>query len=348
MRGRIVGSLCLTLLAVVVPASPADAHAGDASGPTNFETIVKDIEPDVDGLRVRSVDLSNGIELRNRTGETVIVYGYEDEPYLLIDNRGVFENERSPATYLNASREGDGDIPDSADPEAKPKWRRVSGGDTVQWHDHRAHWMSSNDPPAVRADPTKTHVVLPDWVIPISVDGERVSVTGDLTWTPGPAAWPYWTAAAALAALLFGIAFVAGRWRRAVFAAVLVLTVAVSLAQSVGYTLAPDMSGDPLARLVGTGPLLVFTWFGGLIAAWWVRGRRAPEAVVLAGIAGLALFVSGGIADSSSFARAHVGFGWGDELGRWAAAAALGFGGAVTLIAAMAAWRRWFGEMATG
>lgn len=347
MTARLLVAVAAGAAVIVGGASPAAAHAGDASGPTNYETNVADMDPQVSGLRVRSVDLSNGIELRNRTGKSVIVFGYEDEPYLRIDDDGVFENERSPATYLNVSRDGSADIPKDADPDAEPKWRKVSDGDTVQWHDHRAHWMSSNDPPAVREDPTRSHVVLEDWKIPLTVGDEAVTVTGNLTWTPGPSPWLFWLTSVAAGAALFAAVWFLRRWRRHIIVAALVLGTVVSLWQTVGYATAPNQSASVLQRYAEAGVLLAFTWIGGLIAAWWMRGRRAGEAAILGGMAGLALFVSGGLADSSAFARAHVGSAWGDGAGRFAVAASIALGGALVASAVAAARRRWFGQVAT-
>jgi hypothetical protein len=61
------------------------------------------------------------MELTNDTGETVTVEGYWEEPYLRLDaGGGVYRNTRSPATYLNADRQGQTAIPDSADARADP------------------------------------------------------------------------------------------------------------------------------------------------------------------------------------------------------------------------------------
>ena len=67
-----------------------------------------------DGLRVDVVDAGSRLELENRTGETVQVLGYSDEPYLRIERDGVFENRRSPTLYANADRKGSAAVPASA------------------------------------------------------------------------------------------------------------------------------------------------------------------------------------------------------------------------------------------
>jgi hypothetical protein len=47
------------------------------------------------------VDLGEKIELRNDGRRSVVVVGYEREPYLRITPAGVWENRRSPAVFLN-------------------------------------------------------------------------------------------------------------------------------------------------------------------------------------------------------------------------------------------------------
>ena len=84
----------------------------------------------------------------------MVVLGYDGEPYLRVGPRGVFENRRSPATYLNRSRIPTTKPPKSADSSAAPVWHRVSSGTTATWHDHRAHYMGTSEPPAVQRDPS--------------------------------------------------------------------------------------------------------------------------------------------------------------------------------------------------
>ena len=107
--------------------------------------------------------------------------GYEAEPYVRIGADGtVAENVRSPAVYLNRTRLGSSPVPESADAEAEPEWRRVGTGGTFVWHDHRTHWMAAGVPPR----PV-------DWTVPLIIDGQRVTVSGRYEPVPVPSALPW-------------------------------------------------------------------------------------------------------------------------------------------------------------
>ncbi|MBA3523586.1 MAG: hypothetical protein H0T85_03335 [Geodermatophilaceae bacterium] len=69
--------------------------------------------------------------------------GYSDEPYLRIGPDSVQRNVNSPATYLNATPEGDSALPLRADPSDDQDWERVSAEPSLTCHDHRTHWMGS-------------------------------------------------------------------------------------------------------------------------------------------------------------------------------------------------------------
>ena len=187
----------LAIAVVLTAASPASAHGLGGLQPTNFRSRVTHITPAVPRLSVRSVDLGTRLELTNRTGRDVVVLGYDDEPYLRVGPRGVFENRRSPAVYLNRTTRADTPVPASADAKASPRWRRTGDGPTVRWHDHRAHWMGLDDPPQVRRDPGSPHLVQP-FEITLVRAGTRIHVVGDVRWVPGPSPW-LWLAGALLA-----------------------------------------------------------------------------------------------------------------------------------------------------
>lgn len=121
--------------------------------------------------------------LESERGETVVVLGYDGEPYLRVAPEGVFRNVHSPATYLNEDRYGDVPLPDTADAEAPPEWERIDDDPRVEWHDHRIHWMSKTPPPSVQADEDAAQRIL-DWEVPLEVDGRPVTIAGSLDYEP--------------------------------------------------------------------------------------------------------------------------------------------------------------------
>ena len=52
--------------------------------------------------------------------------GYEGEPYLRFNDRGVDRNVNSPATYLNQDRYGQVNPPPNATADATPEWEHIS------------------------------------------------------------------------------------------------------------------------------------------------------------------------------------------------------------------------------
>lgn len=340
---RVVAALGVAVAWILLTASPAHAHVGDEVGPTNYDSIVKDVSPSLAGIHVRSIDLASGIELRNESGAEVLVLGYEDEPYLRVDDEGVWENRRSPATYLNASKDGGVPVPENATADADPAWTKVSDGNTVRWHDHRAHWMASNDPPAVQRDPSRSHVVVPDWQIPIVVGQQKVTITGDLVWSPGRDAAPAGAAAVALGCGVVALAWLLPRGRRFVLAALCLAMVATSFALSVGEAFAPELTGPVLPRFLAGGALiLLIGWLGGVIAAAWLSRTKPAEGVQIAGVAGLTVALGSGLAAITTLTRPYIAFSWSDTIARTLVIANIGLGAGVGLAAVAAVRWRWF------
>jgi hypothetical protein len=173
-----------TLAVFVLVLAPAAAGHG-GGGERGFTSTVTSVTPQVDGLTVRVLDGDDRLMLRNDTGETVVILGYEGEPYLELRGDGAFRNRRSPATYLNDERYGKVDLPESADPTAPPDWERVDTRPTFEWHDHRIHWMSETLPPKVAAAKDAPHHVF-DWTVPGSIGGDGLSISGSLDYVPPP------------------------------------------------------------------------------------------------------------------------------------------------------------------
>lgn len=324
---RILATVATVLAVLVGTASPAAAHAADGAGATNFRTTLRSVSPRVPGIGVRVIEFGARLELTNTTATDAVVLGYEGEPFLRVGPDGVFENRRSPSTYLNRSREGDEPVPPDADPEAPPSWERVSGGRTARWHDHRAHWMGAQDPPAVRRAPGRTHVVIPEWVVQIRHGSQTVAVTGDLRWIPGPGPAPWLALALALAVLAVGAAL-SSSWGR-LLAPLLAAVVLVDVVHVVGIVAAAEgTTGERLARLAGTSMFSALVWVAGVPGAV-LLWRRRVDGLFAAVFAGVFVALFGGVVDLSDLSRSQVSFALGPAAARFAVAASLGLGSGI-------------------
>ncbi len=174
--------LAVATLAAVL--SPAAAAHGDG-GTLGFTSQVTALQPAIPGLELRVLDGDDQLELRNETGEEVVVLGYDGEPYLRFADGAVFRNKRSPATYLNDDRYGNVHVPAEASAKAEPSWQRVARHEAYEWHDHRIHWMSPILPPNVRRAEDESHHVF-DWKVPLQVAGEPAAIAGSLDYAPPP------------------------------------------------------------------------------------------------------------------------------------------------------------------
>jgi hypothetical protein len=171
----------LLIAVVVLSAAVLSSSAGAHQGNPNFRSVIRAVSPSVPGLQVRVLGFDQDFELENRTGRTVVVYGYRGEPYLrLLADGTVQTNRRSPAVYLNEDRFGTEAVPASADPKAPPVWRTVDRTGRYVWHDHRMHWMSRSVPPQVHDRAKRTKIF--DYTVPLTVGGERGEISGTLTW----------------------------------------------------------------------------------------------------------------------------------------------------------------------
>jgi hypothetical protein len=318
------------MMAVVVTAQPAAAHDVPGIKPSNFETIVRDMTPRVSGLTVRPIDLGNKLELRNDTGADVMVLGYQGEPYLRVGSRGVFENRRSPATYLNRTQAGTTPVPSAADPAAAPEWNRIGSGPVVRWHDHRAHWMGTEDPPEVTRAPDQRHVI-DHWSLQLQRGTQDITVTGDLLWVPGPSPWGWVLGALVVALLVLGLSRTRV-WRWALVGALGVVVVSET-AHVVGAWRATTAS---FATNIGAS---VYSMGGialAVVALVWLVVRPPSDAIPAVLFAGLVVAVAGGLADLTTLTRSQLPTEVPATVARLEIALALGLGAG---LAASAAFR---------
>jgi hypothetical protein len=174
-RLRLVVALSALLALTIAPA--ALAHQGNP----NYRSVIDQVQPKVPGVRLQVLNLDDRLELQNTSGKTVLVKGYQNEPYARVLGDGTVEvNHNSPAFYLNNDRTSTGKVPANATPDAKPDWQVVDRAGRFQWHDHRIHWMSAIPPKQVTDKTKRTKVFA--WKVPVQVGSTTGSVDGTLFW----------------------------------------------------------------------------------------------------------------------------------------------------------------------
>ncbi|WP_239375693.1 hypothetical protein [Frankia sp. Cj5] len=301
-RGRLCHGLPHALLVLgvltcwlVVTASPASAHSVNGGGATNLRTTLTGMNPPVDGITLTPVENGSRVRLTVIGNHTVIVKGYSDEPYLRVDPTGTWRNALSSETYLNTSRyglaNGSSKPLTGSDDTAPPRWEKIGHGGTTVWHDHRTHWMGAQDPPVVLAAPGRFHEIY-TWMIPLTVDGQTVNVTGALDWIPGPSPTPWFVLGIMLAAGVMAL----GLLRRA----------ATALAAAVTITVAADITHSLLITFSrADGRLSGFFLSNTVEMAAWALGLGSAALLIRESITG------GYLAATAGFVIAMVG-GFGD------------------------------------
>ncbi len=322
LTGVLVGAVLLAT------AAPASAHGLGGLKPTNYETQLRSVTPPVPGLEIQFVDLGTEVRLTNRTAHDVTVLGYDGEPYLRVGPRGVFENVRSPATYLNRSSTITGAPPKQADSKAAPEWKQIGSGDTVLWHDHRAHFMGTDDPPEVARDPGNRHVI-DNFEIPMRTNGTPVVVRGRIVYVPPPSVWPWVIGALLLAVIVFVLART--RSWRTVFAVTLALLTVTEVVHVIGlWGGSTAASGTKLVESAYSIGGIVL----GMLGLVWMRRKGVEAAVPLVLVATIFLFVAGGLADVTSLGNSQVPSTFSAAFARLLVTITLGLGAGLALASA--------------
>lgn len=171
------------MAALVLGALIFPAGAAGHGEPHLYESVIRGIQPagEVTGIGARIIDFDSQIELTNRSGSTVVIEGYEGEPYVRIESDGpVFLNARSPSMAPSNDRLGRTPPTGDEDAAAPPNWIRVAGDATFTWFDRRIHYRRKGLPAAVTNEAART--LIRRWKIPITVGGRPARVEGDLYW----------------------------------------------------------------------------------------------------------------------------------------------------------------------
>ena len=311
---RVVVATVVAGVALLALAAPASAHSGKVVASDYRATITEGIH--IAGVRVRLVEGGGRVEVTS-TRPTIVVLGYDDEPYLRVRPHGVERNTRSPATYLNATRTPSAPPP-SADAEAPPHWQRISAGHTARWHDHRTHAMGAALPDRVTP-----------WQLTFVVDGRRLLVHGELVHVPGPSTVPWIALAIACAATVVLLG------RRALLPALAALLV-LDVVRVVGLTC--EAADGRLTQAIDVGGVDLVGW--ALLVTAVVRLRTGKhDGVLAAGMTGLLLATVGGGLDWGDVGRSQLAVATPAVLHRACIAGVAGLGAGLALLALREAGR---------
>jgi hypothetical protein len=210
MRRPLAAAVALLALTAAAPTA-ALAHQGNP----NMKSVVRALAPHVDGISLQVLGGDDRFQLTNRSKKTVLVQGYDKEPYARITPDGtVAVNHNSPAYYLNNDRYGAVTVPKTASARAVPDWQVLDKTGVFEWHDHRMHYMSRDIPPIVKDKTQRTKVF--DYTIPIKLGATQGHISGTLWWAPAKDGGAPVGAIVAFAVLLLGgiVAVVLARRRR--------------------------------------------------------------------------------------------------------------------------------------
>jgi hypothetical protein len=196
-------SLALAAAALIAAAATAPTAALAHQGNPNMKSVVDALKPHPKGIALQVLGGDDRFQLTNRSRETVLVEGYEDEPYARIAPDGtVSVNHHSPAFYLNTDRYGAVEVPRTATAKAAPDWQVLDRTGVFEWHDHRMHWMAKTVPGVVKDRSVKTKVS--NYDIPIRFGATQAHILGTVWWDPAPDGGPPVGAIVALVVLVLG------------------------------------------------------------------------------------------------------------------------------------------------
>ncbi len=258
--------------------SPAISAHADPAQPGNTRSVVQEISPATSAIEVSIVGVDAFVKMEVQTGHSAEVIGYDEEPYLRIDEKGrVFENSWSPTVVINKTRYGSGStVPTEYVSTDAPTWRQIASNGEAIWHDHRVHWMSPLKPAVINDGG-----LVQEWLIDMKVDGVITAVVGSLYVEDAPGSW-WWllVVPASAVALLLG-----KRWRKAELVVVSIAVTTLGILQF--FSLPSVARATPSLIALGCVGLLLAT------VAMALRGEEFVAAVSTA--SGIAMVVAVGL-----------------------------------------------------
>jgi hypothetical protein len=184
-RGRrALASTALLVLGVAAASAsastnPAAAHPADPG----IHTVLDAVEPELPGVTIAvAVSASPQLVVSNPTPVELVVVAETGEPFLRIGPEGVLANFDSPAWYLSNSPGGAVTVPESARPDAPPRWALVATEPAWGWFDHRLHPQPGRVPPDVLERGERS--TLARWEVPFDYGGQPVTARGRIQYRP--------------------------------------------------------------------------------------------------------------------------------------------------------------------
>lgn len=306
------------------------AHGGTAVQRSDHRPRLDGLTPAVAGVEVRLVDEGTRIELDAGDHE-VVVRGYEGEPYLLVDDGGVFENVLSPSRYLNRSLDGETPPPEASS-RAEPRWEQLDDGSVVRWHDHALHV------PPGQAIGSRDES---RWSIPLRIDGEDAVLAGRLVTLAEPDLAPWLVLAGVLALAVVLSSRVRGT---GISMALLAALLAADAARVYGIAFGtPTWLASRWEVVSDLWALAVVGWGMAIAGLVLFARRRRWEALAAAFVAAAVMTLDGGILELDDLTAAGLTSGLPVGVARATIAIVLGLGVGLTLRTAIelrrATWR---------
>lgn len=264
-------AICGTLLAALLFPATALAHGRNAPVATSFRAKVDSVPA---AFEAKVVDGDRKLWLRAPSSSTLIVLGFQHEPYIRFDREGVELNLRSPTTYLNQPRPQYASRATSV--SARPDWKRVTRAHAYSWHENRLHALER----LVHGGDAR---VVGRWSVPVQLGGKVSVITGTLSYVPGPRGWVWLVALIATVAVAMAVAT---RRRETAEVVLSVVALAAALVARFGREFygRPEVPASSLV-VVALSCLLAVALLAGLLA-----GRDERRQLVVLVIGGLALY----------------------------------------------------------
>jgi hypothetical protein len=311
---------------LLLGAAPADAHTVTGVQPTNYASRILSVRPAAAGVKVRLLDLGRRVELRNNSTVDVVVRGYAGEPYLRVGPSGAFENRNSPTVAQNRVASVGSTTTTTAPavvPEAAPSWRRIGNSTVVRWRDRRTRYEG----PALSG----SRRVVGPWVLELVQGATPVTVSGLITYEPGPSPLLWVALTLAVAALTTAAAWTK-QWGRALSVALALLLASDAIHSFGTAAFTRESVALQLAKVLLAGLVTTVAWIIG-IAALPSLQRNHEGGLVAAGGVGLVVAAFSGVTDVGVFANSQVATVFPAVTARIAVALALGLGVGLVLAA---------------